>query len=198
MVLRFCRKWRTRRVVYTNEVIAFSNVADDRLLDQIPLEDIIGIDEIQASSEASPQIDSTIEAHVDFTNAFQIRTRTDGYNGGRGYFLRSESGGDVASLIQGIALVAKVAARKARGRTKWGLAQEHARSVYNSILFQGIASFLIIAVSAVLMATPPCRPVIPSAASRISASPSSRRSCSRTTFTEPTDRRPPSSRPWTQ
>jgi hypothetical protein len=129
-------------------------------MDRIPLEDIIGIEEMQFSSEA-PQIDSTIEANVDFTNAFQIRTRTDGYNGGRSYFLRSESEGDLAGLIQEIALIAKGAARKASAQTKWALAQEHARSVYNSIWFQGIASFLIIAVSAALTAAPPCRPAIP-------------------------------------
>ena len=147
---RFCRKWRARRVAYTKEVIAFANVAENQLLDLIPLEDIIGIEEMPANPERD-QIESTIASTVDFTNAFQIRTRKDGYNAGRSYFLRGKSDLDLAGLIQGIVTVAKGAARKARARSPWAIAQEHARALYNSSWFQGTAAFLIIAVSAAPM-----------------------------------------------
>ena len=152
----FCRKWRTRRVVYTNEVLAFADVADNHLLDQIPLGDIIGIQEMTVDSDPrnSQQVESTIETTVDFTNAFQIRTRQDGYNGGRSYFLRMESGGDLATLIQGIVVAAESAARKARARSKFAIAQDRARNLYNSSWFQGTAAFLIIAVSSARMPVP--------------------------------------------
>ncbi len=197
--MRFCRKWRARRVAYTEEVIAFANVAENQLLDLIPLEVISGIEEMQVSSERG-QVESAIETTVDFTNAFQIRTRADGYNAGRSYFLQVKSDQDLAGLIQGITSVAKCAARKARARSPWAIAQEHARTLYNSSWFQGTAAFLIIAVSAALMPHHSRSAELPSHAyvSRISASRYSRRNCKRTSFTRPMDRRPFSRDPWTQ
>jgi hypothetical protein len=137
--------------------MAFANVADDQLLDQIPLEEIIGIEEMEVSSEEnmSQHIESTIETTVNFTNAFQIRTKNEGYNGGRSYFLRAESEVDLAILIQGVAVAAKGAARKARARSTIQIAQDHARSLYNSSWFQGTAAFLIIAVGPALHASIP-------------------------------------------
>ncbi len=120
-------------------------MADDQLLDQIPLGDITGIEIMQVSPEAH-KIESTIETAVDFHNAFQIRTKLDGYNSGRSYFLRSEADSDLASLIQGIVFVAEGAARKALARTPLSIARGHARSIYNASWFQGIAAFLIVAV----------------------------------------------------
>jgi hypothetical protein len=108
--------------------------------------DIIGIEEMQVSSEAH-NLELTIAATVDFTNAFQIRTKMNGYNGGRSYFLRSETEGGLASLIQGFAFIAEGAGRKARAQTGWAIARERARSLYNSSGFQSIAAFLILAVS---------------------------------------------------
>lgn len=113
-------------------------------MDLVPLEDIIGIEELPAR-EVRYQIESAMETSVDFTNAFRIRTKQDGYNAGRSYFFRMD--GDLASLIQSIVLVSKAAARKANARPRWVFAQDSARYLYNSSWFQGVAAFLIIAVS---------------------------------------------------
>jgi hypothetical protein len=178
--------------VYTHEVIAFSNVNDTQLLDQIPLRDIVAIEKMNVSSGAQ-QMESTIETTVDFTDAFQIRTKKDGYNAGRSYFFRSESGGDLASLIQGISSVAELAVQKATVRSNWVTAREQSRILYNSSWFQGVAAFLIIAVSAALTRhhsqAAPQPPVTPNhgVVGRISGSPFSRRNCKQTSFTRPMD-----------
>ena len=118
---------------------------DDQLLDLIPIEDIIGIDELAAREGAEKgQLESAMETTVDFSNSFRVKTKPDGYNAGRSYFFRAD--GDVASLIQGIVLVSKAAERRANARFQWANVQDRARILYTSRMFQGGAAFLILAV----------------------------------------------------
>ena len=116
---------------------------DDQLLDLIPIEDIIGIDEL-AAREGTAQLESAMETTVDFSNSFRVKTKPDGYNAGRSYLFRAD--GDVASLIQGIVLVSNAADRRANARFQWANVQDRARILYTSRMFQGGAAFLIIAV----------------------------------------------------
>jgi hypothetical protein len=118
-------------------------VNDDQLLDLIPIEDIIGIDEL-AAREGTAQLESAMETTVDFSNSFRVKTKPDGYNAGRSYLFRAD--GNVASLIQGIVLVSKAAERRANARFQWANVQDRARILYTSRMFQGGAAFLIIAV----------------------------------------------------
>ena len=133
--------------MYTDDVIAVAKIAKDQLLDIIPLADIIGIEDVPHREETL-EIESAMETAVDFTNAFQIRTKRDGYNAGRSYYFRSD--GDLGNLIEGIVAASKAAARKANARTRWENVQDKARSLYNASWFQGVAAFLIIAVRAAL------------------------------------------------
>jgi hypothetical protein len=90
--------------------------------------------------------ESTIENTIDFSNSFQIRTAKEGFNGGRKYFLRADSEKSCAAAIRYTLFATKEAARKAESRSRWALLQERMRSVNNSDWFQGIATFLIMAV----------------------------------------------------
>jgi hypothetical protein len=86
------------------------------------------------------------ESVIDFTNAFQIRTKKDGQNAGRKYILRASSDEEVAKTIIHLDTLAKIAAEKAAARTKWEKIRNRVRLIYDSSWFQGTSAILIIAV----------------------------------------------------
>ena len=121
------------------------------MLDAIPLKEIIGVESMvgireNESSEGQPQ--NEFEKAMDFTCAFQIRTKKHGYNAGRKYFLRADSDQERDELIKQLTLLTELAIARAETASQWERMQSRVRVVYNSSLFQGVAAFLIIAVSA--------------------------------------------------
>ena len=147
----FRRTWTQRRMAYTAEKVVFSYVDSSDLLDMIPLQDIDGIQKKEDKDvQDTHETDAKIRNNVDFKNSFQISTQKGGYNAGRTYFIRSQNGDDLMPLIDGITLAAKIAKRKAASRSLWTGAQERVFTVYSSNQFQGLAAFLILAVSALL------------------------------------------------
>jgi hypothetical protein len=139
------RSWQSRRVVYSRDVIAFARLDEDVLLDAIPLAEVIGIDSMQEVDQNDIS-KNNFEASVDFTHAFQIRTKRDGYNAGRKYFVQANSDQELAQLVAEISRVAKVAAEREAERSKWERMQKKVQKIYNHSWFQGVAAFLIIAV----------------------------------------------------
>ena len=148
----FCRNWQDRRVVCTSEVIAFARVNESILLDAIPLSEVTTIDLMKAIEQndsqqgQQSQLKSDYGIVIDFTHAFQIRTKSDGQNAGRKYVLRADSDNEVATIVSHLNHLAKKAAKKAAAKTTWEKIQQRVRLVYNSAWFQGISAFLIIAV----------------------------------------------------
>ena len=134
-----------RRFVYTKDVIAFSRPGEEVLLDAVPMEEVIGIDPFQTSDE-SEVAKSNFESSLDFTYAFQIRTKKDGFNAGRKYFIQTDSDEVMDELIAEISQIAKAISKRLATKSKWSKVQKRVRRVYNSRVFQGVAAFLIIAV----------------------------------------------------
>jgi hypothetical protein len=119
------------------------------LLDAIPLSEVLSIDlmkNIDQKDLVQQQPKNSFEAVIDFTNAFQIRTRKDGQNAGRKYFLRAESEDQLTTTISDLSRLAKIAAEKSAARTKWEELQRRMREVYGSAPFQGISALLIVGV----------------------------------------------------
>ncbi len=144
------RSWQDRRVVYTDEVIAFARVNDNILLDAIPLAEVESIDSMQNLDQTyvqQQQPTNNFEAAIDFTFAFQIRTQTGGYNAGRKYVLRAESEEEINSVITDLKEVTRIAAKKAAARSYFRKIQKLVGAAYNSTIFQSISAVLIIAVS---------------------------------------------------
>jgi hypothetical protein len=106
---------------------------------------VIAIEPVQTSAEHDGSI-NTFEASVDFSHAFQIRTRKDGFNAGRKYFVQTSSDDTMTELIDEISQISKAIAEKLATKSKWGKIQKKVRRIYNSSKFQGAAAFLIIAV----------------------------------------------------
>jgi hypothetical protein len=131
--------------VYTKDVIAFARLDEDVLLDAVPLAEVTGIDTMQ-DVDQNDISKNNFESAVDFTNAFQIRTKKDGFNAGRKYFIQANSEEELTQLVAEITHVAKVAVEREAARSKWERMQTRVQIFYNNSWFQGIAAFLIIAV----------------------------------------------------
>jgi hypothetical protein len=119
------------------------------LLDVIPLAEVTSVESIKAidkKDELKSISESAIENAIDFSNAFQINTKQNGYNAGRKYFLRSESEIGLPALISSLRRAAQTAAENAETRSTWQKMQDRVRALYNSDWFQGVATFLIMAV----------------------------------------------------
>jgi hypothetical protein len=145
------RNWISRRVAYTSEVIAFAKVGELTLLDAIPLAEVTSIEPMQTSDQKDnekSQSENAFEVAVDNSNAMQIRTKKDGHNAGRKYYLQASSAEELAAILSELRLITKSAVKRAENYSKWSKLQERLRVVYNSSWFQGIAALLIIAVRA--------------------------------------------------
>jgi hypothetical protein len=46
-----CRNWISRRVAYTNEVIAFAKLGEQTLLDAIPLAEVASIEPMKSAEQ---------------------------------------------------------------------------------------------------------------------------------------------------
>ena len=148
------RHWQSRRVAYTNEVIAFAKVGQEMLLDAIPLVEVISIETMQTLEHKDTEkslSENTFEVVVDISYAFQIRTKKDGYNAGRKYYLQANSDQELADVLSELRSLTKSAVERAEANSKWTQMQERVRLFYNSSLFQAFAAFLIIAVRAHLL-----------------------------------------------
>ena len=142
-----CRTWRERRVVYTNEVIAFAAVGKDILLDAIPLSEVISIDLMKDDhSDEQHHLHNSYEAAIDFTHAFQIRTQKNGQNAGRKYVIRADSDLQADMIVSELNQLYRIAAEQAEARSRWGKVQSRVRSFYDSSAFQGVSAILIVVV----------------------------------------------------
>ncbi len=139
------RTWQSRRVVYTKDVIAFSRLEEDVLLEAVPLADVTGIDTMK-DVDQNDISKNNFESAVDFTHAFQIRTKKDGFNAGRKYFIQASSEEELTQLVTEISHVANAAVEREAARSRWERMQSKAREFYNNSWFQGVAAFLIVAV----------------------------------------------------
>jgi hypothetical protein len=139
-------------VAYTAEVIAFAKVNEDMLLDAIPLADITAIEPMQntvtsqSDTIAPNHSKNSYETTVDFTHAFQIRTRKDGQNAGRQYVLRANSEEEAMVIIDDIKRLAGQAAERAITKSYWGNMRRRLNAVYQSTVFQGVSACMILLV----------------------------------------------------
>ena len=136
-----CSVWQNRRVVVTKEYVAFSNVGEDIILDKIILEEIENAEDMSQLSRL--RIDGT-----HFENAVVISTKTAGYNGGRAYYLKTDSKDDCAKLAGQLSSLAKYAARNVNARSPLGNLCLTSRSAFDSLYFQYTFALLTLAVSA--------------------------------------------------
>jgi hypothetical protein len=144
-------------VVYTNDVIAFAQPNQDVLLDAIPLSEVIEIDSMQNMDDVEQQQSGVVfGSAIDFTHAFQIRTKKQGKNSGRKYYLRAETDEASTAIIGSLTKFAKAAGKRAAAETRWEKIRSRILKIYDSSIFQGVAAVLIVGVSCVPFAQRAC------------------------------------------
>ena len=140
------RAWQHRRFVYTGDFIAFAHIGKDRVLDKIPLREVIAVDLVTPPSNQSSVTGLlALETAVDFSRSFQIRTDPNGFNAGRKYYLQAENDAECMRLVSVLRNFARSAVNQSKspGQRR----QEFVRMIYNSNAFQSLAAVLIILVS---------------------------------------------------
>ena len=133
------RSWHPRRVVLTIDLIAFAQVGDDIMIDQIPLEQV----------ESVKSMDSFDDQDIDkakFLNALMITTSPDGHNSGRTYYLQARSDLLCAQLVSQLSTTAKSARKREEAKTAFKKSQLQVRRAYESSAFQLLSAALIILV----------------------------------------------------
>jgi hypothetical protein len=145
------RNWQSRRVAFTNEVIAIARVGEQTLLDAIPLAEVTNIETMQNLEHRDNEkslSENTFEVAVDNSHAFQIRTTKEGYNAGRKYYLQASSDHEMEEVVRELQSLSRIAIERAEAISKWTKLRERVRLFYHSSRFQALATFLIIAVRA--------------------------------------------------
>jgi hypothetical protein len=113
------------------------------MIDYIPLSEIIGIENVHQdeSLKSSTVLFDTI---VSFANALQIQTTPNGHNSGRKYFLQTETETERDQLMHDLRHRVKHASNMLI--SSFRRSQMRVRKIYNSVVVQSIAAFLIILV----------------------------------------------------
>ena len=87
-------------------------------------------------------------SRVRLTNTVEIRTDLDGYNSGRVYYVRAESGAECRRIAEDLNAFSRVARRHFELRSRWERARDRIKTAYESPWVQGLVGALILAVNA--------------------------------------------------
>jgi hypothetical protein len=148
-VFVFCRAWHPRRIVYSNDVIAFAHTGTDNRIDAIPLFEVVevvsmkdggaGNDDHSSSGKIQRDASKTIDDDplkkasgekksgdsnkVMFRNALQIHTKPDGYNSGRQYVIQARSEEERQTMVEELSRLSKIATDKFLAKSQFTKAQ---------------------------------------------------------------------------
>ena len=125
--------------------MAFAHIGKDRLMDKIPLREVIAVELVTPpATQSSVTGLASLETAVDFSRSFQIRTDPNGSNAGRKYFLQAENDTECMRLVSVLQNFARSALN--RSKSPGQRRQDFVRMIYNSNAFQSFAAVLIILV----------------------------------------------------
>ncbi len=119
---------------------ACSSVTSDTSADKVAA-DASAHGSLGASSGPQP-------SRVKFTNTVEIRTDVDGFNSGRVYFIRAESGEECLRIAEDLKRCSAIARRHFELRSAWERFRDRLKSVYESAWVQVIIGGLILMVIA--------------------------------------------------
>mmetsp|Transcript_52361 Transcript_52361/g.109235 ORF Transcript_52361/g.109235 Transcript_52361/m.109235 type:complete len:514 (-) Transcript_52361:54-1595(-) len=158
--------WHPRRLAYSNDVIAFALPGSLKIVDAIPLFELVevvnmsdtdvvhtspSIDEEESDSKSvkvnRTQKKSGDSNKVKFRHAVQLCTKTegDGYNSGRQYIIQARNEQEHKKIIKDLTRLSKLATDKFLAKSQFEKAQEITRHYYKSTSFQIFVAVLIVA-----------------------------------------------------
>jgi hypothetical protein len=149
------RSWGSRRLVYSKEVIAFSNPGSDKIVDAIPLFELEETSKMKDddsetngnSEKSKAEVSKSSADHsehpelkggeikdkkqgdtnkVKFRHAFQLRTQSEGYNSGRQYIIQARTEEERQKIVSDIIKLSKIANDKFLAKSQFRKTQARA------------------------------------------------------------------------
>jgi hypothetical protein len=153
-----CRKWLVRRLIITKDILAFAQLDDDIMIDNIPLAEIEDIRIMETDDEELEYInnrpcdDATTKSENLEHHSLVLKTAPGGHNRGRNYYLRAHSVETCQKLVNSIKQAALSAKIREEAHSRFAKTQFALRQIYFSSPFQYTSASLIAAVSQPLIA----------------------------------------------
>ena len=122
--------------------MVFALVDDDLELDRVILSDVTLVGEFTGMSQG----DQSSLVSRRSPRMIQVLTRHSGFNAGRTYYLRTDSGDILTSVLKTWPVLAFKARRRAEARTVLKRLQHDLRTFYDSGPFQAFVALIIAAV----------------------------------------------------
>lgn len=143
-------------MVFTKQILVFSRLNDDEVVDSIKLHEIKNIKDTSARVQTGqmnidPENENSKMSNTKSENAkkmFQIETSEEGYNAGRVYTIQLKSETDFNAIINDLSRFCKIARDKAEARTRFKRTQDRVSKIFNSNPVQGFLALLIFTVNA--------------------------------------------------
>jgi hypothetical protein len=129
---------RKLKMIVLSDMMYFTQIDDDIVIDQIPLAEIIRVKEMEG-------LDNVI-ADAKEENELMIETHPEGYNSGRTYYLQADSKVSCQDKIKRLSQYKKAAFERAHAQSLFRQAQRRVLKFYRSTWFQRVMAFLIILV----------------------------------------------------
>jgi hypothetical protein len=131
-------------VVITKEEVSLAFVNQNEEIDRIPLDQVDFVREfIDTSDEASKALEPEEDNLESSWHIMQIATDVHGYNGGRSYYLRSNSKYTMDNLIVLLQKLVFEAKESADSRNLFWRAQHEGLKIYHSTAVQSVIALLI-------------------------------------------------------
>ena len=92
-------------------------------------------------------------SRVKLINTVEIRTVVEGFNSGRAYYIRCDSGDECRRITSDLNVFSQTALRRFELRTPFERFRVQLKSIYDSLLVQKTVGLLIIAVSSTTLAS---------------------------------------------
>jgi hypothetical protein len=136
-------------MVFTSQLLVFTRVGHDELVDIIPLKDILAVNGSETEELGTDPYKFFIDdqdAADDFQPALEIMTMEDGYNSGRAYKIRVVSEKDRRAIIEDLSRFSAREREKAVAKSKFKKSQQKLAVLVNSNWVQRILAIFIVAV----------------------------------------------------
>ena len=161
------RTWQNRRVLYSKDMVYFSAVGGDVVIDVIPIIEIVEVAEVfdddenrkRPAESRRERREGRFDSVSKFANSLQIVTCPGGFNSGRKYVLQASSAEVCSTMIQDLTELTRVSQKLAERRSKFQKSQARVKRVFLSNGFHIFMSCMILAVCSIASPHPTSRPV---------------------------------------
>jgi hypothetical protein len=145
--------WQSRRILYSKDMVYFSAVGGDVVIDVIPIIEIAEVADVTndenrqyAAEFRREKKEKGFEGVSKFANSLQIVTCPGGYNSGRKYVLQASSAELCTKVIKDLTELSRASQKLAERRSKFQKSQAKVKRVFLSNAFHIFMSFMILVV----------------------------------------------------